>query len=154
MKHNHENKMLFWTAVFSTFVSILIIVFGIFYGHKLQKEQEFKEKYEKMYLESPESKEFRMAMRIHTLEQEVDMLRLRIEEMEENNGITNEDTTICGQYWLFQLEATNNVAELQVEATNNVVEPQVETTNVLAKLSEAKIDLSLAIDDLVPTNSL
>lgn len=146
MKHNHENKMLFWTAVFSTFVSILIIVFGIFYGHKLQKEQESREKYEKMYLESPKSKELRMVMRIHTLEQEVDMLRLRIEEMEENNGTTNADTTVCGQYWFFQLEETNNV-----------VESQEETTNVLAKLSKSKIDLSLAVDDLVPlvqTNSL
>lgn len=124
MKHNHENKMLCCTAIFSTLVSICILALGISYGNKLKSEKE--DSTQTVRIESPDSKLMMVAMRCHKMEQDNDMLRLRIEELEDTIAeFTNKNSEVCGQYYLYQ------------------VEPQ-----------EAKVDISLAVDDLVSTNSL
>ena len=130
MKHNHENKMLFCTAIFSTFVSICILALGISYGNRLQKEKE--DQVPTVHIESPESKLMMVAMHCQKMEQDNDILLLRIEELEDMiTAITNVDHSVCGQYWLYRSE-----------------------TNDLSKSQEIKIDASLAVDDLVPTNSI
>ena len=131
MKHNHENKMLCCTAIFSTFVSICILALGISYGNRLQKVKE--DSVQTVHIESPESKLMMVATRCQKLEQDNSVLRLKIEELEDAiAAVTNEDKSVCGQYWLFQTG----------------------TTNELVEQSEAEIDISLTVDDLIPTNSL
>lgn len=131
MKHNHENKMLCCTAIFSTFVSICVLALGISYGNKLKSEKE--DSIQTVRIESPDSKLMMVAMRCHKMEQDNDMLRLRIEELEDTiAAFTNKESEVCGQYWLYQAEKSTNIVE------------QLKVKNVL----------SLAVDDLIPTNSL
>lgn len=126
MKNTHENKMLFCTAIFSIFVSLCVVGLCLSYGNKLKRMKS--DPVPMLHIESQDSKIITIAMRCHTLEQEMDMLRLRIEELEENNGVTNEEYVVCGQYWLYQAGITNEPAKQQ-------------ETNVIN---------DLAVDDLVP----
>ena len=113
-----------WTAIFSTFVSMLIIALGFWYGNKLRSEID--DSVPSIRIESPESKLLMVAMRCQKMEQDNDMLRLRIEELEDTIAeFTNKNSEVCGQYYLYQIE------------------PQ-----------ETKISFPLAVDDLVSTNSL
>lgn len=124
MKYNYENKMLCCTAIFSTFVSICVLAFGISYGNKLKSEKE--DSTQTVRIESPDSKLMMVAMRCHKMEQDNDMLRLRIEELEDTiAAITNKDRSVCGQYYIYMSAHTED--SQQKEAYN-----------------------PLAVDDLVP----
>ena len=124
MKNTHENKMMIWTAIFSTFVSILIIALGFWYGNKLRSEID--DSVPLVRIESPESKLLMVAMRCQKMEQDNDMLRLRIEELEDTiAAITNKDRSVCGQYYIYMSAHTED--SQQKEAYN-----------------------PLAVDDLVP----
>jgi hypothetical protein len=131
MNKTHENKMMIWTAIFSTVVSMLVIALGFWYGNKLNNRID--ESVPMSRVETPESKLMMVAMRCHKMEQDNDMLRLRIEELEDTIAeITNKESEVCGQYWLYQDEKPTNIVE------------QLKVKNVLP----------LAVDDLIPTNSL
>ena len=57
----------------------------------------------------PEFKLSAAIMRCYGLEHEMDMLRLRIEDLEEQHGITNEcDFIPCSQYYLYQSNISTN----------------------------------------------
>ena len=120
-----------WTAIFSIAVSIFVIALGFWYGNKLNNRID--ESAPMSRVETPESKLMMVAMRCHKMEQDNDMLRLRIEELEDTIAeITNKESEVCGQYWLYQVEKPTNIVE------------QLKVKNVLP----------LAVDDLIPTNSL
>ena len=89
MRNSHKNKTMIWMAMFSSFISMLVIALGFWYGNELQKEVEPST----LRIESPESKLMMVAMRCHTLEQDSDILRIRIEELEDAVAmITNKPT--------------------------------------------------------------
>lgn len=77
-------------------------------------------------IESSANKFYLIAMRCQKMEQDNDMLRLRIEELEDTfAAITNKDSSACGQYYIYTSMHTED--SQQKEAYN-----------------------PLAVDDLVP----
>lgn len=82
MRKAHETEMLILTGIASTVISILVIMLGFWYGNKLQDRAE-NEMSSAIRIESPESKLLMVAMRCQKMEQDNDMLRLRIEELED-----------------------------------------------------------------------
>lgn len=109
----------------STVISILVIMLGFWYGNKLQDRVE-NEMPPRTRIESPESKLLMVAMRCQKMEQDNDMLRLRIEDLEDVLAvITNKDSSVCGQYYIYTSTHTEDFQ--QKEAYN-----------------------PLAVDDLVP----
>lgn len=122
MRKTHETEILILTGIASTVISVLVIMLGFLYGNKLQDRAE-NEMPPAIRIESPESKLLMVAMRCQKMEQDNDMLRLRIEELEDTiAAITNKDSSVCGQYYLY--------------------------TSKESKADEAYN--SLAVDDLVP----
>ena len=82
-------------------ISLSVVVLGFWYGNKLQDRAE-NEMPPTIRIESPESKLLMVAMRCQKMEQDNDMLRLRIEELEDTiAAITNKDDSVCGQYYLY-----------------------------------------------------
>lgn len=125
MRKTHETEMLILTGIASTVISILVIILGFWYGNKLQDRAE-NEMPPRTRIESPESKLLMVAMRCQKMEQDNDMMRLRIEELEDTiAAITNKDDSVCGQYYIYMSEHTED--------------------------SQQKEDYNpLAVDDLVP----
>lgn len=110
--------MMIWTAICSIFISLVVIVLGVWYGHRLQ-DRIGNEMPQTVSNESDESKILMIAMRCHSLEQEVDMLRLMIEELEDKNSKTSTNENVCGQYWIYQSGITNDPVELKEQTISN-----------------------------------
>ena len=101
----------------NTILLALIFIFscfgayvGIFLGD-LTSENVFRDKEVPVLakIDSSKSKLSAVIMRCYGLEHEMDMLRLRIEELEEQYGITNEcDFIPCSQYYLYQSNISTN----------------------------------------------
>ena len=125
MRKTHETEILILTGISSTVISILVIILGFWYGNNLQDRVE-NETPQAVCNESPESKLLMVAMRCQRMEQDNDMLRLRIEELEDAFAAsTNKDRSVCGQYYIYTSAHTED--SQQKEAYN-----------------------PLAVDDLVP----
>jgi len=125
MRSRYGDQLLIWSAIASLIISLFVVVLGFWYGNKLQDRAE-NEMPPRTRIESPESKLLMVAMRCQKMEQDNDMLRLRIEELEDTiAAITNKDDSVCGQYYIYMLEHTED--SKQKEAYN-----------------------PLAVDDLVP----
>lgn len=110
-----DNAITLCSTAFSTLVAIVVIAVGIYCVGEL-REQEERDKYVPTHFESPESKLTMVAMRCHALKQEVDMLRGRIEALEESNSITNVEDFVdfvpCMQYYAFLYQSETNKPEL------------------------------------------
>ena len=86
----YKNPLLISTLT-SIFISLFVFIAGIFLVNKLKNEEEDSIKANKCYFDSNYSKIVMCAMRIQQLEQELDMQRLRIEDLEEivTNTVSN-----------------------------------------------------------------
>lgn len=125
MRKRHETEMLILSGIVSTVISILVIMLGFWYGIKLQDRAE-NEMTPAVRIESLESKLLMVVMRCQKMEQDNDMMRLRIEGLEYTiAAITNKDSSVCGQYYIYT-------------STHTEDSQQKETYN------------PLAVDDLIP----
>lgn len=125
MRSHHGDQLLIWSVIASLIISLSVVVLGFWYGNKLQDRAE-NEMPSRTRIESPESKLLMVAMRCQKMEQDNDMFRLRIEELEDAlAAITNKDSFVCGQYYIYTSIHTED--SQQKEAYN-----------------------PLAVDDLVP----
>jgi len=114
MRSHHEDQLLIWSAIASLIISLSVVVLGFWYGNKLQDKAKNEEP-PVVRNESPESKLLMVAMRCQRMEQDNDMLRLRIEELEDTiAAITNKDRSVCGQYYIYTSAHTEDSQQKEV----------------------------------------